>query len=237
MKSRFKFGGGLAYPFEVLLVPTNGTLPVLSDKFFRQSGSFLDAVAHRVEEQMPDTKGTAYNFLSYQTGTGKVAFMDMNQLCSIDETAAPQSRRMLNALSARRLGGDVLPDLQPMCSVFLDGSTNTADYRKKAPTAAYGVIVSNVEPLSKHGHTFLAVLRKACEEFAQKYDLKFAISGTPTKALDMQATVYWALPIAAVATYVTASLFLMVAFRSLIIPIRSMVSSLLMKLLLMNPGF
>lgn len=218
-----KFGGGLAYPFEVLLVPTDKDVPILSNKFFNQSGLFVQAVVNEVESRLPEAKGTAYNFLSYQTGTGRVSFEDMSLLCSIEQTAAATEKSAVS----RRLQDDEMPDMGPLCSFYLDSTTNVEDYTKVAPTAAYGVIVASMEPLSKVGHQLLTELRRASEKFGPMYGIEASISGTPTKALDMMSVVYEALPIAAVATLTTAAIFLAVAFQSLVIPVRAILSNLL----------
>jgi uncharacterized membrane protein YdfJ with MMPL/SSD domain len=223
-KIHSKFGGGLVYPFEILLVPEDKNLPIFSDRFFKESSTFLESVRHEVEDRLPESKGTAFNFISYQTGQGVVAFEDISELCSIEQTAAPFLKA---AVGSRKLQDDGLPDLRPMCSYYLDSTTNTADYTKEAPTAAYGVVIASMEPLSGIGHRFLTELRRASEKFGPQHGLTVAIGGTPTKALDMMTVVWWALPIAIVATLVTASLFLLVAFRSLVIPLRSMLSNLL----------
>jgi uncharacterized membrane protein YdfJ with MMPL/SSD domain len=216
-----KFGGGLAYPFEALLVPTDSTLPILSEDFFDKSSKFLTAVKEDVEAAVPESKGTAYDFLSYQSGdTGSVPFEPLNAMCQIEEKAAK-----LNQQVKRRLQD--ASDFAPLCSFFLDTSTNTADYRKVAPTAAYGVIVTSMEPLSKAGGRFLLALRQSSEKHGPKYGIKASIGGTPAKALDMKDKVYTTLPVAAVATLATAVLFLMISFRSVFIPVRCLLSNLM----------
>jgi hypothetical protein len=227
-----KFHGGLVYPFEVLLVPTDRELPVLSDDFFTNSAKFIQEVAKEVDRRMPEAKGTHYNFISYQSGSGPTIFEDTSILCDIENTAAQFLPRQLPAVvnssrRVRRLQDEELSDLRPLCSFFLDSLSNTEDYRKQAPTAAYGVIVASIEPLSKQGQTLLAELRRASEKFGSMYGIQAAISGTPAKALDMVTALYDTLPVAAIATLATAMIFLAIAFRSFVIPVRAIVSNLL----------
>jgi uncharacterized membrane protein YdfJ with MMPL/SSD domain len=207
-------------------VPTDKDVPILSERFFKDSSAFVEAMVNEVEDRLPEAKGTAYNFLTYQSGTGRVSFSDMSALCSIEDTAAPFKS---SAISSRRLQDedDEMPDLRPLCSFYLDSTTNTADYTKVAPTAAYGVIVASSEPLSHEGHRLLSELRRASAKFGPKYNLEAAIGGTPAKALDMVTTLYDALPKAAAATLLTAAIFLAIAFRSLVIPMRAIASNLL----------
>merc|ERR1711972_1018400 len=149
---------------------------------------------------VPKARGTAYNFISYQTGTGAVPFEDLDAMCQIKALGA-KPRRMPQAMHRSLQDASTFA---PLCSLFVDSTTNTHDYRKVAPTAAYGVIVASVEPMSKTGGSLLNELRRSSEKHSAKYGMKVAIGGTPAKALDMVSTLYSSLPIAAVATLATA---------------------------------
>jgi len=212
------FGGGLEYPFEVLLIPTDKAVPILSKKFFQQSSTFLKAMQAELTARVPEANETAFNFLSFQTGTGSVFFEDLDLLCDLTKSAAKPD-------TPRRLAG--VPDLDPLCSFFIDTTTNTKDYRKVAPTAAYGVIVTNVEPLGKLGYRLLDALRKAVEIHGPKNGLEVAIAGNAVASLDMVQKLYSTFPYTIVAVVVTAALFLMIVFRSVVIPVRSLLSNML----------
>lgn len=220
-----KFGGGLAYPYEVLLVPKDPTLKVFSTEFFDKSGNLLEDVKEDVEAAVPHVRGTAYSFVSYQSGpnvsTGIVYYDILRGICEID--------KFTTSLTARRLGDSAqFAKFFPMCNYLLNEFTNTADWQNVAPTAAYGLIVaSGIEPLSKDGKMLYEALQKAFAKFAPKYEMTAVIGGTPAKELDMVATLYGTLPIAAVATLTTAGIFLAISFRSMLIPIRSLLSNCL----------
>jgi len=218
-----KFGGGLAYPYEVLLIPTDPQVKVLSSDFFDQSGKLVKAVSDDVEAALPDISGTAFNFISYQSGpTGIVSFDILDAMCRITDTVASE----FVSKSARRLQS--MDDFDPLCNYLVDHFTNTDDYQKLAPTAAYGLIIaSGIEPLSKPGRVLYESLQQAFEKHAPTYGIKAVIGGTPAKELDMVASLFSTLPIAAVATLTTAAIFMAISFRSLLIPIRSILSNCL----------
>jgi RND superfamily putative drug exporter len=160
---------------------------------------------------MPDAH-TAFNFISYQTGIGTVPFDSIDAMCELTKaTVSPGFESMV-----------------PLCNFFVDETTNTANFRKVAPTAAYGlVIASGLEPLSKPGKMLYDELQKGFAKHAPQYGMKAVIGGTPAKELDMVATLYGTLPWAAVFTLTTAGIFLAIAFRSILIPIRSILSNCL----------
>lgn len=114
-----------------------------------------------------------------------------------------------------------------MCAMFVDVTTNTQDYRHGQPTAAYGVIIPSIEPMGKLGQRFLDVLREAQIKHGPQHGIQAWFGGDAVMNLDMVSSLYHTFPRAILATVVTAAVFLMIAFRSIVIPIRCILSNLL----------
>jgi len=118
-------------------------------------------------------------------------------------------------------------DLRPLCAFFINAATNTQDYEKVAPTATFGVIMPSIEPLGPHGQKFLDTLRISYQTLGPQYGIQAWFGGDAVKNLDMVSSLYSTFPKAIIATVVTAGLFLAIVFRSVIVPIRCLVSVLL----------
>mmetsp|Transcript_132551 Transcript_132551/g.243338 ORF Transcript_132551/g.243338 Transcript_132551/m.243338 type:complete len:463 (-) Transcript_132551:29-1417(-) len=212
-----KFGGGLAYPYQVLLVPTDPFEQILSEEFFEHSGDLLREVNHGLKDHLPEVySGTSFNFLSYRTDVGRVPFDQLAELCQLpgigdEEDADPEEAAIF----------------EPLCSYFFNSFTNSQDFRKEVPTAAYGMIFAGIDPIGQMGNDFLDYIREATERLGPKYGLQVAISGTAPKAVDMIQCLYKAMIPAVIGTFVMASLFMGISFRSVLTPVRAVVNSLL----------
>lgn len=323
------FGGGLAYPYEVLLIPLNPQTEVLSDEFFSNSAKLLQAMEMEVREKLPqEFPGTTFNFISYVTDHGAIPFMQMQVMCGlpaatpsprhfpfpkvdpnrfpnfnpfnqkghhskksdhhskqpnhnskqpnsapapvphhfpapspiphfqpppffhgnvltsnskeqvVPTTLTERSANVLAAAGGRKLASEnqapaqmtpapVKGPFDPLCDFYFDSMTNSDDYKNKKPTAAYGTIISGTEPLGNDGVELLKILRESSEQLGILFGIQVAIGGTATKSLDMNAKIYEAFPMALVGTFATAALFLSIAFRSVVIPLRAIASSFL----------
>jgi len=234
-----KFGGGMAFPVEVLMIPSDSRVSILSKEFFTQSAGFVQALERHVHESMPEAAASTFSFLTYQTGRGQaVEFDDLDTLCEIKKTQnlGPEwvkehfpvhlgSHLGIGRLAVR--GITFGADLRPLCAFFINAATNTPDYTSAGATATYGVIMPSIEPLGKSGQKFLDTLRMAYQVEGPKYGITAWFGGDAVKNLDMVSALYGTFPNAIIATAITAGLFLTLAFRSLIIPLRSLLSVLL----------
>jgi len=221
-----KFGGGMTYPVEVLIVPADPNTKILSDAFFQSSQAYLKAVQQDVQDAVPEAKDTTFNFLTFQTQSGTtVKFSDLDALCLVHKHANKPLKRLVERAAVRiwTWAGD----LRPMCSLFVDVTTNTHDYHNGAPTAAYGVIIPSIEPMGKLGQKFLDTLRNSHAVHGPKYGINAWYGGDAVMNLDMVSALYKIFPKAILATVVTAGLFLMIAFKSVVIPIRCLASNML----------
>lgn len=212
-----KFGGGLAYPYQVLILPNDPSDKVLSNKFFERSGNLLKDLSRDLKHALPEVaEDTSINFISFRTDVGMIPYDRLAALCQLpgiskDERMDPEDAALFD----------------PLCSYFLNSFTNVEDFHSESPTALYGIIIAGADPLGTMGNSILDFLREACERLGPKYDIQIAIGGTPTKALDMIATMYEAMKPAVLGTYAAAAVLLGVSFRSLITPVRAVLSSLL----------
>jgi len=222
-----KFGGGMTYPIQVLMIPADPSIPILSQQFFNMSSGFLMALHKEVVANVPEAADTTFNFLTYQSGAARtVEFTDLNLLCRIkNKTDKSIPVWMLEEAALRTWTW--WEDLRPMCGLFLDTMTNTGDYMNADPTAAFGIIIPSVEPMGKLGQKFLDTLRNAYTVHGPIHGVKVWYGGDAVKNLDMVSSLYRTFPKAILATVLTAALFLLVAFKSVVIPIRCLVSNLL----------
>jgi len=219
-----RFGGGITYPVEFLMVPVDSSTPILSSQFFNQSSGFIQALQKDIQEKVPEAADTSFNFLTFQTSTGKaVNFEELDDLCLLKKGWT--QRKIVERALIR--GWTWFENLQPMCRLFVNAMTNTYDYHTYKPTAAYGMIIPSIEPMGKLGQKFLDALRSAYLVEGPRYGIRAWFGGDAVKNLDMVSSLYGTFPKAILATVVTAALLLLITFRSIVMPIRCLLSNAL----------
>jgi len=117
-----------------------------------------------------------------------------------------------------------------ICAYQLQTLTNAADYRQNAtmpPTATFGYINSGVDPLGHYGVSYLKAVRDACTKLGGAYDMECYVGGVPPLCLDVVTKVYAFFPGMIVATFAVSLLFMGLTFRSVIIPLRSLITNML----------
>jgi len=206
-------------PYNILLMPKDTSVAVLSAPFFQAVAKMLAAVEHEIITQMPEAKESEFNFLPYQTGRQPIPFQALQALCGIPraETASVQE-----PIAERQLSSTV----SDMCHFMLDTQTSTENYLLFDPEAMTGTLTAlGIEVLGERGFVFLDTVRDAFAKHAPHYGVKYSIGGMGPYFLDMVTVVYAYLPAMAAGTIVVSVIFVGIAFRSVIIPLRSIVSN------------
>eukprot|EP00403_Amphidinium_massartii_P001835 CAMPEP_0178384576 /NCGR_PEP_ID=MMETSP0689_2-20121128/7585_1 /TAXON_ID=160604 /ORGANISM="Amphidinium massartii, Strain CS-259" /LENGTH=797 /DNA_ID=CAMNT_0020004825 /DNA_START=116 /DNA_END=2509 /DNA_ORIENTATION=+ len=109
----------------------------------------------------------------------------------------------------------------PLCNIItfaIDSFCN------KARTAGYAQVTLAFDPLGVDGPDWLDDARSLLKDLEVRTGLKLVLSGIPADSLDTIASVYKIFPYMVAATLGVALLLLGIAFRSIVIPIRSVVS-------------
>eukprot|EP00929_Paragymnodinium_shiwhaense_P120328 TRINITY_DN92269_c0_g1_i1.p1 TRINITY_DN92269_c0_g1~~TRINITY_DN92269_c0_g1_i1.p1 ORF type:complete len:897 (+),score=131.76 TRINITY_DN92269_c0_g1_i1:53-2692(+) len=208
------FGIGEVHQYKALLIPKEPSkLAIFSPEFFNASGTFLQELEEDFAKTVPAARGTGYHFMGYNSdGRGNkqvVPFDQIKLLC---------------------FGAKQVEEIEDICRFFLQSFSNSADYKQNAttpPTATFAYIVPSYDPMCPDGRVILDNLRASCSRLADKHGLECSIGGYPTEILAMVRVIYDVFPYLITATLVTAFIFLAVSFKSLFIPLRSIVSCLL----------
>jgi len=205
------FGGGASLPYQVLFRYNNGS-SILSSEFFAASQACIQDVQKGLMERIPEAGGTGFYFLS--------ALFDSYHHVNVS-LDGNFGWRSLCFHQSNFLFSDI-------CS-FLKTMTNTDDYTNPntPPTAMMGLVVPSVDPMGKLGPEVLAHLRELFDIHSAKNDLSVAIAGASVYAVDMMTSVYSFFSGMLVATLGSAMIFMGVSFRSVVMPLRAIVSNLL----------
>lgn len=85
----------------------------------------------------------------------------------------------------------------------------------------YGLLVTQFDPFGEQGQSFLTALRDLCSTMPGNRGLVITITGTAADALDLISGVYAIFPYAIATTLLMSLLLLGIAFRSVLMPLRS----------------
>jgi RND superfamily putative drug exporter len=209
------FGGGVTFPYQVLILPKAGThvaeKGLFSSEFFSQSGSMLQAVQKELAVRMPVAADTGFGFLSY---------LAPNQNLNLKVSWTAFITFCMGHLGLKPIGGAICQDVMTMMA-------NSPDYLNYPPTAISGFIIPKIDPLGKDGETLLDTLNDLFDEFAPQYDMEAYVGGLAADATDMKRSLFSKFPVMIAATLAVAGLFLAATFKSIVIPLRAIVSNLL----------
>lgn len=209
------FGAGVTFPYQVLVLPKEGTSVaakgVFSPEFFSKSGAMFQAVQQDLRERMPQAADTGFAFLSYLAPSPglqqRVSWTMFSTFC-------------MPHLGIKPIGGAICQDVMTLMA-------NSPDYLNYAPTAISGFIIPTIDPLGKDGTELLDTLNELFDKYAAEYDMDVYVGGLAADATDMVRSVFGQFPIMIAATLAVAGLFLAVTFKSVVIPLRAIVSNLL----------
>jgi len=209
------FGGGVTFPYQVLIMPAEGTTAaqqgLFSNEFFSQSGAMLQAVQEELQVRMPQAADTGFAFLPYLAPTPgmkmRVSWTMFNTFC-------------FPHLGIPPVGGAACQDVMTLMA-------NSPNYLNYPPTAISGFIIPSIDPLGKDGTELLDTLNELFDKHSAEHDMEVYVGGLAADATDMVRSVFGQFPIMIAATLTVAGLFLAATFRSLVIPIRAIVSNLL----------
>lgn len=211
-----KFGPSLLYPYKLFMRPRSGE-PIFGPGFYSKSAEFLTALESDVLQSFPKAKGSTYQFLAYRSdGRGNslsTAWDGIQYLC-YDRPPLGLSEEQRHAI----------------CAYQLQGFSNVKDYSQNAtdpPTATFGLINAAVDPTGHAGEPFLKAVRQACSKLGAVYGIECYVGGIPPLFVDEVTAVYGFFPGMIVATFAISTIFICVAFRSIVIPIRSLVTNAL----------
>lgn len=215
MRLETGFGTGISYPYNVLLLPSDRDAkrptPVLSSAFYKSSRGLMKRVQKELLLQYPDAGETSFALISYLAGSfGAVEpdFQVMSNYCAFPGMVRPVG----------------LPG--PGCDL-VNMFCNTGDYRKQPPTATSGFIVPPVDHMSPEDERFLNTVRDLLELHGPSFGIDAFVTGTSVYAIDMIRSVYDFFPLMVVVTLGTATLFLAVVFRFVVLPLRAVCANCL----------
>jgi len=212
-----EFGGGTTNPYNALLLPKNrdtaNPTPILSSQFFKDSHDMLSMVNKELKKRMPAANGTGFYFISYQAAPTvtlpKIPYPILGAWCGL-----PGYRPLI----ANR----------PECNI-INMFINTDDFRdaSKAPTATTGFIMPSVDPFSVDGELFLNTIRDVIDDISPAFGIDVYIVGTAVYGTDMVTSVYKFFPMMIVATLLCAGVVMGITFKSVVIPVRAVLSNIL----------
>jgi uncharacterized membrane protein YdfJ with MMPL/SSD domain len=210
-----EFGGGSTNPYNVLMLPRDRVTPIFSDKFFKDSHHLWDSVITELNAEIPSGNGTGYFFMTYLRAPGaptvSIDYKTMGTWCQLP--GFPKN--------------PVRP--RPAECQTINMFTNIDDYQDNttAPTATWGLVTPGMDPFSVDGDAFLKKLRSLLEIQGPLNNIDVYIVGPAAYGIDMVDGVYNFFPLMITATLITAGLFVGITFRSVVMPIRAISTSLL----------
>jgi uncharacterized membrane protein YdfJ with MMPL/SSD domain len=211
------FGPSQLYPYKLLMRPRSGE-PIFGPSFYSKSAEFLTALEADVVKGFPEAKGSTYAFLAYKSdGRGNsltTAWDGVEFLCYSSPPPFGLTEQQRRAI----------------CAFQLHGLTNVKDYSQNAtdpPTATFGLINAAVDPTGHSGVPFLKALRQGCSKLGRVYAIECYVGGMPPQIDDEVKAVYDYFPGMIAATFAISMTILGVSFRSVVIPLRSLITNAL----------
>jgi uncharacterized membrane protein YdfJ with MMPL/SSD domain len=208
------FGPSQLYPYKLFMRPLNNE-PIFGPGFYSKSAEFLTALEQDVLQSFPAAKGSTYEFLSYRSdGRGNAmstAWDGIEFLC--------YDRAPFGLTEAQR---------HEICAYQLQGFTNVRDYSRNAtdpPTATFGLINAAVDPTGHSGAPFLKAVRQGCSKLGGIYGIECYVGGIPPLFVDEVTAVYDFFPGMIAATFAISTIFMCISFRSIVIPLRSLITN------------
>jgi uncharacterized membrane protein YdfJ with MMPL/SSD domain len=147
---------------------------------------------------VPSTTGYDLTFPSYATGF-------------------PLPLEVMESCWTNRLSSDMCPQLGYLLDRFVNADA----------TAMYGIIQLKFDPLTTHGDLWLRRARTFLEEQGERTGLNLSLIGEAANTLDIADSVYAFFPWVIGITLGVALVMLGLAFRSIVIPLRSLLSIIL----------
>lgn len=211
------FGPSQLYPYKLFMRPSSGE-PIFAPGFYSKSAEFLTALEQDVLQSFPAAKGSTYEFLSYRSdGRGNAmstAWDGIEYLCY-------QRPPPFGLTEGQR---------RNICAYQLQGFTNVRDYSQNAtdpPTATFGLINAAVDPTGHSGPPFLKAVREGCAKLGGVYGIECYVGGIPPLFVDEVSAVYDFFPSMVAATFAISTIFMCISFRSVVIPLRSLITNCL----------
>eukprot|EP00747_Dinoflagellata_sp_TGD_P010762 gnl/TRDRNA2_/TRDRNA2_120137_c3_seq1.p1 gnl/TRDRNA2_/TRDRNA2_120137_c3~~gnl/TRDRNA2_/TRDRNA2_120137_c3_seq1.p1 ORF type:complete len:649 (+),score=55.25 gnl/TRDRNA2_/TRDRNA2_120137_c3_seq1:276-1949(+) len=191
------FGVGSIDPYRVMLEARREDASILTSGFWDVSQHILGEMATRLQ---PDVDGSDFQFMSYSVGN------------KIPWRAADVCMRR--------------PAVSVLCGEILYLVDLFTDARRQKH-ATFGFIRTKFDPLGNKGQAFLHKLRSVADEWSARSGVRITIVGSPANQLDIIQIVYGIFPTTIAIMLSIILLALGIVFRSVLIPIRSVLSILL----------
>jgi len=190
------FGVGGAFPFKVMLeAPPHTT--IFSSDFWLTSQHILREMAAVLPGR---SEATQFNFISYVDGV------------DIPWAAAMECFTVMHA--PQGLVGEVCTQLQYLKERFAN----------PAGTAAWGYVRTSFDPMGREASAWLAQFRGLAQAWYQTTGIRITIVGAGADMADIVDKVYQLFPWMIVCTLSAMLVLLGVAFRSILIPLRAVLS-------------
>lgn len=190
-----EFGQGLTVPYRVLIAPPAGST-VVEDHFW----SVTAAALAEIQQELKQYGESNMQFMNYVTGYPPVPFAVIQQ-CQAG--TAPK---------------------QIPCHALLTGIAQFSGESFPKSSAMYGFVTTKFDPAGVNGKKFFEKLLHLLDEQQTKTGYTWAVAGDMASCFDLITTVYGAFPKMVIGTMVVAFLFLAISFRSIIIPLRSLLT-------------
>jgi len=193
------FGSGTVTPFKLMMEPaTGGTV------FNREFWHLSQDVLMTMTKQLPHTNPKDFNFACRAQGTNI-------QYSLVETCRGPRAD---------------WPAFKPVCSLV---NYPIKEFVKPDGSAMYGyIMLSEMEPMGNLGPTWLREARSILKNFEKQHpNIRLTLSGQAADALDIMSKSYDLFPRMILLTFASSMVVLGVAFKSVVVPVRSLVTTVM----------
>jgi len=195
------FGSGTVTPYKLIMEPLDPMPPtIFNSSFWKLSQEVL----MEMTDKLPHSNAKDYNFASRAQGINIPWFM-------VSECRKPNG---------------TLPILKGACKMV---NYPLSEFVNAEGTAMYGyIILSAFEPMGNEGPEWLRQARALLRDIEQRRGgIRLTLAGEAANCLDIMEKTYSLFPYMIALTMLCASVVLGLAFRSLVVPVRSLITTLL----------